>query len=246
MPDITPPNTFVTGTSLDAEPVAENTYEPNSTPNNMEVINGRLTETNLVAPATVTRDMVRRGAFFTGKTDGATSNLDYFEDLFEGDWDPDVLNSIDDIAIGVPGASQTYYVPYDCAGVYFSWHIGTICQAKTPTLGLNNEGKVRAMLFIDGVPIDPVSRQLKKSTRTLVPRAGATATIDSYNSFGWAPDHRWWSGHFVIHKDSATSFFTAGVPRPYTKGWHTVEIRVAHPHQHLRIKTRRMTAIPFR
>ena len=67
MADITTPNTFAAGTPLDPAPVAENTFGPESLPQNMAALNGRLNRSNLVAPATVTRDMVRSGSFLTGR-----------------------------------------------------------------------------------------------------------------------------------------------------------------------------------
>ena len=142
MADITTPNTFAAGTPLDPAPVAENTFGPESLPQNMAALNGRLNRSNLVAPATVTRDMVRSGSFLTGRTDGVTTK--------------------------------------------------------------------------------------------------------DYNANVWHPDHRWWSGHLVLDTTNSTDFIPVGNKQPYAKGWHTIEIRVAHPHKHLRIKTRRMTAIPFR
>ena len=249
MADITTPNTFAAGTPLDPAPVAENTFGPESLPQNMAALNGRLNRSNLVAPATVTRDMVRSGSFLTGRTDGVTTNLDYFYNLYAGDWTLNpTLSASAERALGVPGASQTYYAPYNCVGVYFTWHISTICEQKgTPEVDLTtNAGHIRAIVYIDGEPVFPLSRQFKVSTATLIPRTGANPANQPYNANVWYPDHRWWSGHLVLDTTNSTDCVPVGNKQPYAKGWHTIEIRVAHPHKHLRIKTRRMTAIPFR
>lgn len=190
MPDIVFPNTFVAGTVLDPADVQGNTYKPESTPQTLEVINGRLDQANLGAAETIGRNEVRRRANATALTRGHTANLDFYDDLFQGDY---VANNYDDaIAMGQVVVGTTFYIPYDCEAVYLSWHVGLIIDAgyvysdRVPgisegdsdgdgvpdTAGLSQlateEGNTLLTLHIDGHDVQQVSRRLWSGHDTML------------------------------------------------------------------------------
>lgn len=127
MPDITHPlvaTPFVAGDVLDPERIAEGLYVPQSTPDNMSVVNGRLDEDNLAAGYDITHDAVRPGTMATAVSRGQTANSDFFSDFFVGDYDSDTYSEAMDRALTAVGIR--FYVPYDCSLVMLSWHVGVI------------------------------------------------------------------------------------------------------------------------
>jgi hypothetical protein len=109
------------------------------------------------------------------------------------------------------------------------------------------QGDTGLMLFVDGTPTWATLRTLPDGMNSMC------APYDSGSGDGafsqqFFPDARHWSGHFVIDFINRNDAETSGtlLDSAINKGWHTVELRVAHTAKGVRFKTRRMTAIPFR
>lgn len=267
MPDITLPNTFVNNSVAAAAEATENLYTPRSTPDNFEVINGRLTRANFEELGVkVEREMVRSKQFSVGSTSGATANQDFFHDLYQGAWDIATPSEAADRAIAIPGACKTFHNPYNTASmVYISWHVGILVDHDVELTGATvatflPTGDTRLLLFINGVAVSQISRQIMHSRRTCARSVGPPGAnyVDAL-----LPDQRFWSGHFCVDAANvaALGLNVLGI-NPLVKGHHTAEIRLALGEQglqstgagsvpptralHARIKTRRMTALVIR
>jgi hypothetical protein len=133
MPTITPPlvtTPFVAGDVLDADRVADCAYTPNTTPTNFGILNGFVDDVNLDLGVTETVDyrMVRHGANGTAKSVGHTTNLDFFADFFEGEYDAMSFDSAVERSLTATGIK--FYVPYDCTAVMLSWHVGVVVDGR--------------------------------------------------------------------------------------------------------------------
>lgn len=257
MPDITIPNIFSDGLSADAEQVMENAYLPKLAPDNLEVINGRLTNPNRDG-WTIDSSDVRRGHFSQSGQVSATANQDYFDDFLT----VTATGTIGDFqyqSMAIPGCSISFYVPWQVTAVSLNWHLSVITDAaKTVPLfpgGYNFEGKTRLMLFIDGYPVPQITRKMRDGNQTMAYDSSSPGT---YNNYYQKPDTRHWSGSF-LYDSSVTGIIPPGTLNYIEKGWHTASIRLAFPPiqeivlggapvrlpgsgiQQVRVKTRRMS-----
>lgn len=253
MPDITIPNVFADGSPADAEQVSENTYLPKLSPDNPEVMNGRLTNPNRDGWS-IDRQDVRRGHFSKTNMVSATANQDFFDDLYIGQGVPGFPSGAfwEDAQV-IPGCAVTFYVPWTVRAVSLTWHLTAVVDANvTATNNAGNTikadsdpvdpfsidgrkpfynlGPARLMLFINDLPVFPVQRFLINGAASMAYDPTAPGTY--YNHY-YAPDTRDWSGSFVF--DAQTG---AQLPNfnplstsdyPINRGWHTADIRLVYP-----------------
>lgn len=221
MGDITHPlvaTPFAAGDVLDPERVAEGVYVPQSTPNNMAVMNGLIEKANLVGGYSITHDMVRPGAMATAVSRGQTANVDVFADFFIGDYL--ATNFSDTIARGQTFVGLRFYVPYDCTLVMLSWHVGVIVdgghrwkEGATSTAnvyvaedeenhtvaanshipasaGSASQDSTLLVLHIDGVEQKPLSRRIKTGRASMLGKDYvATASSTVKPMIGSGPDN---------------------------------------------------------
>lgn len=239
MPDIIVSLPFADGSPASADALSEELYEPLNPPGNMEVINGRLDDDNLVAGDVLDRRDVRSGAFTTLKSTGATASVDYFFNFFNfanfttppmsAGPAADVTGSaLIPLHMPIPGAAQSFYLRYPSL-VFLSWDVQLETSSSAPAAPDTSElpNSISLRLFVDGGVVDGVS-SLTNQRRQL--------NIGSGTGTGAARRH--FSGHCVL---SPTDF-----PSFTTKGWHTASIRIAHQQYQVRVTTRRFNVIALR
>ena len=149
MSDITLPHpTFTDGNTIVADDVWENLYTTENTPNSYEVINGGLEVANIVAPTTnfITTGMIQEGSMSSGKSVGATANVDYFPSVFSNFDSTDPAYDIDSYYQAIPSASIEFYLPYAPSVTLFTWQITTEVAQTTKLAG-------RIRLFLDGARV---------------------------------------------------------------------------------------------
>ena len=266
MPDITLPHTFVDGQVADADQASNNTYLPKATPDNPEVINGRLTNPNRDG-WTIDRQDVRRGHFSQSSMVAATANQDFFDDTFKGQATTGFpTTSAFEEAKVIPGCGISFYVPWTVQSVVFTWHVTTIVDAgftaasiKTAAPwsisgnpnnfypdGLPNTNMAFLMLYINDLPIYAIRRVVLNGAATM---SSDPATPGTYNNHYYAPDTRDWTGSFVFDNTVGAQLTSFPVTEyPTFEGWHTADIRLVFPAntgagvgvKQVRVKTRRM------
>tara|TARA_R110002020_G_scaffold21537_14_gene73112 strand:- start:313 stop:1071 length:759 start_codon:yes stop_codon:yes gene_type:complete len=252
MPDITVPNTFVSGSTSSAQEVAENIYEPTTPPNTLEVGNGRLDKDNLEAVSPlISHDMVRRSSFAAPRSSGSTANFDFFEEIFVGDgWSLDNFRTSFDRGIGVHGVSASIYTPWPATAVYIAWNIVAIIDdavehpggAVSITLPAP-QGKHLLIPGVNGVRLPALARRVKESTLTLVERPTPS---DEAMQDAVQPDQRLFSGHLMVDSVNLSELGLTGTKSPLAPGYHTFEVRLASKARHVRIKSCNVTSIPLR
>lgn len=251
MPDITHPlvaTPFITGDVLDPDRISEGVYLPQTTTDNMSVMNGRLTADNLAGGYEFTHEEVRAGAMATTLSRGQTANMDFFDDFFRGDYVATTYATT--MARGLTCIGVRFYVPYDCAMIMLSWHVGVVVDGghvrghnlgtfpveeditATGLPGSDEDNATLLVLHVDGTAIQQISRRIFTGRNSMCgkgwwngsvfkPLPKGTWATDQFNQ-PVVPDHRWWSGHFNIDSN-----FGDGVT-PLRKGWHTATIRVTN------------------
>ena len=123
---------FADGSTPTGTQVSEVFYLPANVPVSLDGLNGHLDKTNADASFTqVTYDQVQENSFHYAGQSSGTANLDYFKNWFE-EFDFSAaygesnlpVNPLPKLKFGkiIPGASQTFYLPYDCL-VVFSWTV---------------------------------------------------------------------------------------------------------------------------
>jgi hypothetical protein len=160
MPNITIANNFTNGATSSADDVMENIYQPKTTPDSLDVINGKIDADNVAAGVTLGRHKFQPFTFGKAFMAGATANLDLWESRW---WQGIALTSGDRDSefLPIPGASVTYYQPYDCTLVLIEWQIswGSDSQATgtntpiklfTTTNGSENATRRQAGIAVSG------------------------------------------------------------------------------------------------
>jgi hypothetical protein len=250
MPLIPSPTPLVDGAVASSEAVDEVLYRPLATPDNFEVINGRLDSTNATG-VTVSNSKVQSGAFTLAEQVGATGRNDYFYQLFEGVTLPQIgsgpvaaaadLDNTSGASVGnylftnsdyviIPAAAKHFYLPRT-SNVLLFWHVETEAEnlpyaappkvATTDPLAQNDSLSLK--LFLDGQPVSNERRQLK-ATRNLL--YGIPASAAQQN-----PYRRKWSGHCIVQ---------------LAAGWHNAGIGIAHQVYHVRTTTKRFGYVALR
>jgi hypothetical protein len=250
MPDITLPHSFSAGDKPTALQVNEDIYKPRSVPDNFSVLNGQVGPSNF-AFSKLARGVAAPGTFTLSRTVGGTSNLDYFDNWYEGiagsEKDPPESRYI-----AIPGLACNFYVPWNSEGgheaasaVYLFWHFSCIIDNdrdetwhQDPPNNGNPpaEGNTRFNLFVDGEQTD-IYALFMRGRHTMIPRDDSRD--DPFNN-SVIPDTRMWSAGIVIDGTSGgyQPLATKGVPLLCSKGWHSASIRLAGPAHHVRVKTR--------
>jgi len=236
MPDIVPTTPFSDGLVADADVFSGELYEPLNPPGSMEVVNGRLDNANLAAPEILDRRDIRSGTFTTGKSVGATANLDYFYDFynFAEDRNPPMgLVSPADITLPalvsrhmpISGAGQSFYLYYPSI-LFLTWHVGIETNNLVAAADVNSlDQSVSLRLFVDGKVADGANNldNYRKQFDTL---QGSSAAL------------RYYSGHCVLTPADYPSFTS--------EGWHTAGIYIAHQKYQIRTTVRRFSYIALK
>jgi hypothetical protein len=168
-------------------------------------INGYLDATNLGASAVVGETEIRDQTLANGLMVGQTTNLDYPFPAFSGDDATNITNYR-----AVPGATQTFYLPYDASAVIITWNVEFMNSLELE----NNSAKFNAKLVVDGQVVPAQNREFPKA------RKGSSNAQVGQRSV--ARDSRW-SGHSV-HTTMTKGFHSVGVHIFITLG--TVRVRV--------------------
>ena len=175
------PNTpYADGAVSNAANVEADIYTATATHPNftLEVLNGRLENGNRVSGWDVTTQHIQRGAMSGGDSVGATANIDYFEQSVFGGWTLANDASQSQLYQPISGASRTFYLPYDTAFTFLTWHL------FVSVVGAVTSAHTLLRLYVDGV-------QIGGQLMTLW-GAGAVGSHD-----GGSYD-RTWSGHHRV------------------------------------------------
>jgi len=256
VPDITMPHTFTgapVGDTTSASKISDNIYSNKALPESMEVINGRLDAFNLDAATTIERTVVRRRTFSEGRTVGGTVNLDYFDDLWTGDWDGTSYNAAKARGVPVAGLGLRYYLPHDMSALYISWAVDVVSDGDLKTIALGGanptppaapsmlpRGNNWYHLTVDGVDIAYVRRSLGDGVHSLTYHTSSVLNTFA-NSF--TADSKRWYGGYMLGAIEAAAHGYAGGEEPYLRGWHNAYITVSSKAKQTRIRTRRITVI---
>jgi len=238
MADITL-NTFADGSVADSYQVEANFYTPTATgTTSLEAINGHLDQTNMESGKWEIESVhLQRRSMSGGASRGGNINLDYFGDMFNG-WtlaeDSATPAEGDKYYDAIPGASISFFLPYNASLVVFSWSLflAAFQDEKTSASTANvTEIGARVRLFIDGA---------RSSIKEYPIQTGGKE--DSVGIVGnWS---RHWNG----------SHLATGL----TKGWHSVSLRICVPpedtasppvfkaHNQTRVRARHMDYVYFR
>lgn len=154
MPDITLPHSFSDGNTTNADQLEENLFRSEVTPpTSFSVINGRLDDNNRQAGWEINSSHIQRGAMSAGKTVGSTTNFHYFSQMFPT-WSIAAANDTIDKYQMIPGAGQTFYLPFTPSLVVFTWSLFAGYPDDTNPGAGNPVTLARIALFLDGVRID--------------------------------------------------------------------------------------------
>ena len=234
MPDITLPNTFTDASPADAELASENTYLPKATSDNLEVINGRLTNPNRDGWS-LGREDVRRGHFSQSGQVAATANQDYFDDNVTLSDFPSPTYDVGDLeeqALAIPGCSVSFFVPWTMTAVLLNWHLSLITDAGrlikySPTAATYAIGSTRLQLFVDGFPVRAIQRRMRDGNTTMAYDPIGDPGV--YNNDYSRPDTRAWSGSFLYDSSLGSTIIPPGNTNLINRGWHTASIRIVFP-----------------
>jgi len=238
MPDIVPTTPFADGAAADADVLAAELYQPLNPPGNMEVINGRLDDDNVLAGQVLDRRDIRPGTFTTSKSVGATAGVDYFYDFFnfyhlESEPMGPAATALADIKkpeliplhVPIPGACQSFYLYYSSI-LFLSWDVQL--ETHGTAFGVDGQAKdesISLRLFVDGQVADGAN-SLSNMRRQLVTTEGTSSS------------RRHFAGHCVLTPADFPSFTS--------EGWHSAGIRIAHQQYQIRVTTRRFNVIALK
>jgi len=244
MPNVAIPP-IAAGTS-NGDDVEDRFYSPTVTgTTSAEIINGHLDVANLAGSVSIDRSQIQHGALSRGKTEGGTLSLDYFGELFPA-WniaeDSGTIaqkRRMNPLYQVIPGASVSFYLPFDPSFVMFSWQVFVSAQqfdlddhASHPA----NYLPARLRFFLNDGRI--ANRILTVPTKFF----NASDTTGTYD--------RHWAGHHL-----ATGL---------TEGWNTASLRIAvdpgyngtgggpdyfpdeSSNTHCRVRVRNMNYVVFR
>ena len=176
----------------------------------LKALNGHLTNTNI--SDAITSEHIRDQTLANGKMVGMTCNLDFPVALFSKD--EEVPNAF----ITIPGATQTFYLPYNPSLVVFTWQIIATNSQRTATA--TNLRIMKA--FLDDEVLSTQKRFMKAC------RTGANATTGARS-----PLHDFaWTGHAV----------RTGL----TKGFLTVGLKLFSGSDTTRVRVRSMKVLWFK
>ena len=233
---------FADGSTPTGTQVSEVFYLPANVPVSLDGLNGHLDKTNADASFTqVTYDQVQENSFHYAGQSSGTANLDYFKNWFE-EFDFSAaygesnlpVNPLPKLKFGkiIPGASQTFYLPYDCL-VVFSWTVAwgndsrrhQAYNAPTSWGGLasgSNPQFSAISFFIDNAAIQGQWRLASRSVWWLQenssigkiknPVSGSPQNykVEDFAHVGMVKN-RYWHGHYTVSLEA---------------GWHSADLRL--------------------
>lgn len=256
--DYAPKYTFSAGTVTSALEVAENMFEPHTSPTSPAVFNGWLDETNRETAWDVEWEMVRKGTFsrpaHSNGSSGATANTDFFSDLYQGDdWDLNDVTEASNRAVAMPGCSRTYEVPWATAtAVYLHFTVTLIGHregyahpdSSNPPPTSSPVGNTLLVPFLNGKPLKWWTRRVISSRLTLTDRPTPNSLyIQDYVQ----PEQRTYAFSCMINPRVAVQAGLISTDNnPLLRGNHRVSLRIVHREDHFRVKTCHVTAIPIR
>jgi len=149
----------------------------------------------------------------------------------------------DEDFIPIPGASISFYLPYDCTLVMLTWNIqfeddGDNGNTMEPTLVVGEQGsrttKTRTWLrlYLDNAWVEGQERiTFPHMTK---PRAsGSDYYLPSSTFYG----PRYWNGHHAAYTGDGTGL---------NKGWHSASIRIYSNSNQARVRVRGIRHVYFR
>lgn len=217
MPDITLPHTFADGNTTNAAQVEENTFRSEVTPpTSLSVINGRLDDDNREAGWDLNYSHIQRGALSGGRSVGSTTNHHYFQENF-----PNFNLTSGDVDARyqmIPGASQSFYLPFTPSLVVFTWSIfAGYCDPTATAANVESPSGARLRLFLNG---NRVAHRLAPQCLTRTQGEWVFA--------------RHWAGHY---------FWTGATLQ---KGWHSAGLGIAQTHYLTNVRVKRFDFVYFR
>jgi hypothetical protein len=194
--------------------VEQNFYNPTATgTTSAEIVNGHLDDANRNPAWKVNRSQIQHRALSLGKSEGGSLSLDYFGELFPG-W-----NVADDVSAEaakrermdtlyqvIPGASVSFYLPYDPSFILFSWQVFVSAEQEDTVDDApqahpaNRDNPVKLRFFLNGARV--TQRDQPVPTKVW----DATDTRGTYD--------RVWTGHYM----------TTSINTP---GWYNASLRIA-------------------
>jgi len=240
MPDITLPTSWGSSDTPSGEEVSKNLYSPDTTPASLEVINGHLDKDNLVAGDQITSDHLQVGSQTLGRMVGATANLDYFDDVFQGaqtQGHESGDQEESDAWLQIPGAGMRVYLPYSPKFLLVTWQImwthdsGTKTNHRNAVIKLFQNGGVGTSISSNPYTLDHQRRVAPDHlSYSLV---SADDGKEAQNNFRFSADRqRIWSGHQLIESPA--------------KGFHDLELRLYSDAEQVRVRARGFRVIAFR
>jgi len=210
---------FQDGDKPTGDQVSELVYYPKETPNSLGVINGQLDHTNI--NSTVARENIRKGHLSYGKQVSSSANHDIYAFVFRGiQTQADLEDDAKFNAEAIPVLGVNFLVQPNIkeeilrepSYVRLHWHIGIISNGS----GRETNGQMTSVdraaffarwrLFIDGQPVNAVTRDIHDARYTLSSENEPSFAIN-------LPDTRWWSGAYIAEN--------------LQEGWHSASIRYA-------------------
>jgi len=150
---------FVDGATPTANQFAENWYHPVAAgADSLDVINGFIDQRNLAVGTQLSSPHIQRGEFLRGGATGATANMDFFHDLFEGlemmfypsglgaPWLPPLglfagtpygplpEEYLAPHYIPIPGAGISFYAP-SAGAILLTWNLSWHNDGRRPRYG---------------------------------------------------------------------------------------------------------------
>mgnify|MGYP003146233550 CR=1 FL=1 len=255
MPDITFPYSSLTtpgivdGEVADGDRISRNFYSPTHAPESLEVVNGRLGKSNRAPGWKVNTTQIQSGALSGAKSVGATLNLDFFPEIFQGwTWDGEQQSLATNpsrfmqMYVPIPGANAEFYLPFTPSLVVFSWSISTAVDDNA-WAGLANQNDVasaqtvkqaRLRLFVNGTRVNQQVRYIPQSFTAWERTLGTTT--DTNGRKGWLWDRYWVGNHMITDPAS----------RGLTQGWHSAGVRLATEMRQMRVRVRSFDYVFFR
>jgi len=204
------------GETSDADSTMEAFYSDGYGDNSFEIINGRLDEDNLSGTRPIGSSQIKNNALAGGRMVGSTGNIDYFSVTF-----PE-LNTDIGAYMKVPGCSISFFLPYDCSVVMFTWSVsGNSTQDYNSSGAVSTTDVAELKFYLDGTFPNNQFRSFPPSH-------------DKVTSNNPLQAHRFriWSGHHM-EQDMA-------------KGWHSAYIGFFTNDDMTRFRIRNMKAIWFK
>jgi hypothetical protein len=217
---------FQDGDKPTGDQVSELVYYPKETPNSLGVINGQLDHTNI--NSTVARENIRKGHLSYGKQVSSSANHDIYAFVFRGiqtqaDLEDDAKFNAEAIPVlGVNFLVQPVVkegLTREPSYVRLHWNIGVVSNGSARGSGTyfpdpadfdRADFFARWRLFIDGQPVNAVTRDIHDARYTLASEYTSPGTPPYHTNY---PDTRWWSGSYIVEN--------------LREGWHSASIRYA-------------------